>query len=90
MSDYLQEIDELLSQARALGYGPSRVSLTEEAVHLADTHGDLEQGFRTRMELMEAGTFGGRQDLLLVAFAWCLAQHDREPHRFDSYALLWR
>jgi len=90
MSDHVDLIDRLLEEADALGHGPSQVSLLEEAVRLADTHGDVEQGFRARLELTEAATFGGRPDLLLVAFSWCLAQHDRDPDCFEEESLLWQ
>jgi hypothetical protein len=42
------------------------------------------------MELISAATFGGRPDLLLSAFSWCLAEHDRAPDRFDRKDLLWK
>lgn len=40
--------------------------------------------------MIDAATFGGRPDILLAAFPWCLAEHDRDPDRFDLKDLLWK
>jgi hypothetical protein len=45
--------------------------------------------YRTRRRLMSAAMCGGQPDLLMVAFAWCLAQSDRDPQRFPPEDLLW-
>jgi hypothetical protein len=90
MTDFINDLNRLLEEGQALGYGPAQVALFEEAVRLADTHGDVQQGYGARIKLIEAAAFGGRDDLLLVAFSWCLAQHDRDPERFDEWELLWR
>ncbi len=68
-----------------------QVSLLEEAVRLADTHGDADEGFRLRTALATAAMLGGRPDVLLVAFSWCVAQYDRDPGRFkgeEEFSLL--
>lgn len=85
-----QEIDELLLSSRALPRGARRVAIVEEAVNRADLLNDLELSYECRQELIEAACFGGRSDLMLVHFAWCLGQFDRDPERFDEHALLWR
>jgi hypothetical protein len=89
VSDHRDAIDELLSQAEELPYGPTRTSLAEEAVRLADTHNDDEASFDARTALMQAAMFAGRPDVMLVNFAWCLALHDRNPESFPEFNLLW-
>jgi hypothetical protein len=80
-----------LSQAEALPPGPTRIELCEEAARLADTHNDSELAYRAREELVEAACFGGRPDLLIVAFSWCLSTFDRDPDGpISLYSLLWR
>src|ERR1700722_150885 len=90
MSDPSVAIERLLERSNELRNGPQRIGVLEQAVRLADEHGDLDAGFRARMELMEAATFGGRPDILLTAFSWCLAEHDRDPDRFDEKGFLWK
>jgi hypothetical protein len=90
MSDSLATIERLLEQANELKNGPERIRVLEEAVRLADQAGDVAAGFRARLKWMDAATFGGRPDILLTAFAWCLAEHDRDPDRFDQKDLLWK
>lgn len=90
MSDPLATIDRLLEKSNELKNGTERIGLLEEAVRIADQHDQLDAGFRVRLQLIEAATFGGRTDLLLDAFSWCLAQHDRDPDRFDQKNLLWK
>ena len=84
VSDHLAEIELLLDQAESLENGPAKVVLLEEAVRLADTHGDLQEGFRTREELITAAMFAGQPDVELVAFSWCLSQCDRDPETFPG------
>lgn len=86
------EIATLLDRADGLEYGPTRTSLCEEAVRLADTRNDLEAGFRARLKLTEAACFGGQPDLELVSFSWVLAQLDNHPDRFGwhTWDVLWQ
>src|SRR5918993_2726942 len=89
--DHAAQVDRLLGQADALPYGPTRVELCEEAVRIADLHNDTPLGYRARRELVDAASFGGRPDLLIVAFTWCLAAHDRGDVTDESEMdLLWR
>jgi hypothetical protein len=90
MSDHQASIDRLVVEAMSMGAGQVKVALLEEAVRLADVHGDTEMGFDLRQDLMEAAVFAGRPDLLLVAFTWCVAQHDRDPEKFAARELLWK
>lgn len=89
--DYTDQVDSLLTQAGALPHGPTRIELCEEAVRIADSHNDEELAYRAREELVEAACFGGRPDLLIVAFSWCLSTFDNDPYGSISlYTLLWR
>jgi hypothetical protein len=90
MSDPTLAIDRLLEKANELKNGAQRIGVLEEAVQLADQNGELDAGFRARLKLMDAAAFSGRPDLLLTAFSWCLAEHDRDPDRFDRKDLLWK
>jgi hypothetical protein len=89
--DYTDEVDRLLTEAEQLPHGPTRIELCEESVRIADSHNDFELAYRAREELVEAACFGGRPDLLIVAFSWCLATFDRDPDGpISLYSLLWR
>ncbi len=90
MSSVERDVRKLLKSSMGLPNGPGRIAICEEAVRLADAHGDYRLGFSARNDLVEATQFGGRPDLSLVAFAWCLAQYDAHPGEFDSFQLLWR
>ncbi len=87
---YREHIEELWAEADLLSEGPAKVVLLEEAIRLADTHGDLELGFDLRENLIEACTFCGLGEKSLVAFIWCLGQCDRHPERFSQDDLLWK
>ena len=90
-TDHEDQVDRLLAQAAALPHGPTRVELCEEAVRVADTHHHPGLGYRAREQLIEAACYGGRPDLLIVGFSWCLATFDREPDAGVSlFQLLWR
>jgi hypothetical protein len=88
--DHVNRILDLLDEASTLDEGPSQVMLLEEAVRLADSHGDVPLGFEARAELIQSCTFGGFPEKALVAFSWCLAQSDRAPDRFSAHDLLWK
>src|SRR5271163_1247260 len=80
----------LLEQALTLPQGGVRLAILEEAVRMADAHRDPEASFFMRQELMNSAMGAGRPETLLVHFAWCLAQCDREPQRFDEGHILWQ
>ena len=90
MSDPRPRIEEIRGQAVRLPHGSARLALLEEAVRLADSLGDVDLAYDLRHLLCETATFSGRSDVLLVAFSWCIAQHDRAPGRFSDFLLLWR
>ncbi len=88
--DHRDQIDEIIDKASDLEEGPGQVALAEEAVRLADTHQDDEAGFHARKFLTRAATFGGRPDVALVSFSWCLAKSDEDPVQFPGDELLWQ
>ena len=88
--DHREQVNELLARANALGHGETQLALTEEAVRLADRHGDIDAGFEARQDHIRSTMFSGHPDQMLVAFSWCLAQVDRNPDRFDLARLLWQ
>lgn len=90
MNEHHAEIERLTTQAKSLPDGPTKVALFEEAVRLADSAADVEGAFELRMELIRAACFSARSDLGLVAMAWCLAQFDRRPDRYNEWSLLWK
>src|SRR5262249_8201315 len=69
---------------------PSKVALFEEAVRLADTHGDAWRGYNLRHGLIHAATFGGHPEKALVAFTWCLAHCDPEFEGRLGHDMLWK
>src|SRR4051812_42838167 len=87
--DFWPDLRALLVKALRLARGPAQVAVAEEAVRLADAHNDPVAGFVARKRLIEASTQGGRPDVLLVAFSWCLARCDADPQRFKEGDLLW-
>ncbi len=88
-SDHTTEVYELMDRAWQME-GAARVMALEQAVRLADSHHDVELGFSVRQSLIEAATFSGYPQPALVAFAWCLAQSDRDPERLGHANLLWQ
>ena len=90
-TDHADRVERLLTQAGTLPHGPTRVELCEEAVRIADLHKDPELAYRSRQELIDAACFGGRPDLLIVAYSWCLATFDRgDEVGVSAYHVLWR
>ena len=89
------EVDDFLHEGSLMPYGSERVRLHAEAVRIADLHQDLEAGFKSRQALIQSANLGGDPNLALVAFAWCLGQHDADPERFSAVSgghytnLLW-
>ena len=83
-------IASLLREAGELEHGKTRLAMVEEAVRLADLHGDDQLRADARFALVDAATYSGRTPLAFVAFAWLLAQFDRQPELVSESKLLWR
>ncbi|TMD89808.1 MAG: hypothetical protein E6I73_09885 [Chloroflexi bacterium] len=77
------EADQLIDEGYGMAYGADRIRAHSEAVRVADLHQDVEAGFRARQALIQSANMGGDPNLALVAFAWCLGQHDANPDRFS-------
>ena len=90
MTELRDKIESLTTTANLLPEGPAKVAMLEEAVELADSLEDVALAYSVRDELMTAATFSGRSDILLTAFAWCVAQYDRNPELFSQFELLWK
>lgn len=89
MSDYRQQIGELLTRASELPEGNARMSLVEQAVQLADTHRDARLAFQVRVRLCGEALDAGRPDVMATAFTWCISRSDGEPDLFPEMQLLW-
>lgn len=84
-SDYY----ELMDQIESLEDCPTKVSLLEQAVRIADSLNDKDLSYDTRSELIRSATFSGMPDKALPAFTWCLAQIDKNPDDYDDDDMLW-
>jgi hypothetical protein len=90
-TDHAEQVERLLAQANTLPHGPTRIELCEEAARISDLHNDQELAYRAREELVEAACFGGRPDLLIVGFSWCLSTFDKNPDgNISAFQFLWR
>lgn len=87
--DYRRQVEKLIDDAEGLPHGRSQVDLLEEAVALADSHQDEDLAYSTRFKLVEACLMASDDERMLVAFAWRLAHHDRDPDRFPEHEILW-
>ena len=83
------ELSELLERARSLPEGDARVALLEEAVRLADSRNDSEQGYQIRQLLIKSAAFSGYPEKTLLHFSWCLGRYDQNPELHDEWELLW-
>jgi hypothetical protein len=82
------EVSALRERAQEEPHGEVRLALVEEAVRIADLHGDGELGFQVRLELSAAAMFSGHPERMFVAFAWCRARSQADPARYQE-RLLW-
>lgn len=87
--DPRDDFERLIDEAEGLPHGVAKVALLEEAVRVADALRDPEAALAARMELTQAAQFGGRPDLALVSFSWCLAHYDRHADDLDPTLILW-
>src|SRR5947209_2688827 len=90
MTDEQPDVRRLLNEAAVLPPGPVQVELLAEAARIADAHNDTAAGFRVRKRLMDAALGGGQPDRMTVAFTWCVAQSDRDPHTVPPEDILWQ
>lgn len=84
------DFDELMDQALRLPDGDAKLALLEQAVRVADTRKDIEQGFKAREEMVDLFTFKGYPLKALVAFSWLVGMKDKYPELLSGYSLLWK
>jgi hypothetical protein len=82
MHDVADRVRELLAEAQRMPLSAAQLAVLEEAVRIADAHQEIALGIEARRPLMWVARNLLRGDILAVAFAWCLAHHDRDPERF--------
>ena len=82
MSEYLEQIQELVDYSHAVEDNLTKVNFIEAAIKIADSHQDIEEGFELRIYLITTLNKCGYPEKLLTAFSWCLAQWDKNPERF--------
>ncbi|TCP65541.1 hypothetical protein [Baia soyae] len=85
----MMDYQRLLKQAESLPNGDTKLALMEEAIRILDSLQEVEEAFYERMDYIEVAIFSGRAEKAIVSFAWCLAQYDKEPERFDSHDVMW-
>ena len=89
-SDAEIKVKELIRRAAYLSDSNEKIMMLEEAVRLADISNNVKLQYDARDTFIEAAYFGGLPEKALVAYAWCLAQYDRDPAYAREWPLLWR
>lgn len=88
-NDRSDEIDKLVEESWNATDRAVQADLLDRAIALADAAGDVERAWALRTDIFEPATFGGKVELMLVHFAWCLAASDRDPEQFPIEDLFW-
>ena len=89
MNDPLDAIGDLVARLEETPDGPVKVALQEEAIALADRHGEQELAFSLRAESLMTFYAGRRPDLILVHFARCVAHAEANPEEHLE-SILWQ
>ncbi|XRQ05919.1 hypothetical protein ACN3XK_56740 [Actinomadura welshii] len=85
------DVFALMNQAEELPYGEARTVLVEDALRRAEAAGDEVLAFQVRVRLTDAYQYGGEPAKAFATFSRTLAEHDRDPARFDeTHLLLWQ
>ena len=84
-------VRRMIHECWSMPAGAARVALAEQAIRLADALDDPDLAFDARMTATEAYQRGGEPARTFVTFAWCLAEFDRHPDRYQAWysQLLW-
>jgi tetratricopeptide (TPR) repeat protein len=88
----VDELWQLLQEARQLPYGSAQIALVEQVLRHADAAGDRELSYATRMVATTSYVYGGEVAKSFVTFSWCLSDFDRDPAPFHArfaHSLLW-
>lgn len=88
MSDYRQQVQDLIEQAKGLGITQVALQLLEEAIRAADFHRDEELGFNVRLHYIILAAKLMQGERAAVAFSWVLAAYDRDPQRYAFWSPL--
>lgn len=86
-----EAVRRMLQECWSMPPGAARIALAEQAVQYADALDDPGLAFDARMTATEAYQRGGERARTFVTFAWCLAEFDRHPDRYQDWyhQLLW-
>ncbi len=84
-----EAVEELLEEAEAMPDSVAKIALLEQVIVMADQLDDIELGFNSRNELIEAIILFGYPEKELNAFAWTLAKLDQHPELIDPWIVLW-
>ncbi|MWA06332.1 hypothetical protein F8568_039520 [Actinomadura sp. LD22] len=87
----VDDVYALMTRSQELPYGEARTVLVEDALRRAEEAADEVLAFRVRLRLTDAYQFGGEPAKAFATFGRTLAEHDRDPGRFDEpLVLLWQ
>lgn len=85
------DVYALMARSQELPYGEARTVLVEDALRRAEAAGDEVLAFHVRVRLTDAYRYGGEPAKAFATFSRTLADHDRDPGRFDdAHGLLWQ
>ncbi|WP_329085506.1 hypothetical protein OG979_23450 [Actinomadura citrea] len=85
------DVYALMARSQELPYGEARTVLIEDALRRAEAAGDEVLAFHVRVRLTDAYRYGGEPVKAFATFSRTLADHDRDPARFDeTHSLLWQ
>ncbi|TDB78981.1 hypothetical protein E1264_36210 [Actinomadura sp. KC216] len=85
------DVYALMARSQELPYGEARTVLVEDALRRAEAAGDEVLAFHVRVRLTDAYRYGGEPVKAFATFSRSLADHDRDPGRFDeTHGLLWQ
>jgi tetratricopeptide (TPR) repeat protein len=83
------DLEQRVEEIEALPYGVERTQLARRLVDDADAVNNLDLAYRARYVFAQSANFSGEKDASLVAIAWMVEQHDRDPNLGDLHWLLW-
>ncbi|WP_242903098.1 hypothetical protein [Actinomadura terrae] len=87
----IDEVYALMTRSEELPYGEARTVLVEDALRRAEAADDDVLAFQVRIRLTNAYRYGGEPAKAFATFSRTLADHDRDPSRFDELrGLLWQ
>jgi tetratricopeptide (TPR) repeat protein len=92
VTDTEDQLWDLLREAHEMPYGGAQIAAVEHLIPRADALGLAELSFRARLLGTTAYVHGGEPAKSVVTFSWCLAEHDRDPVRYQRarFQLLWQ